>query len=64
MDDLYRSTMQFQMATVVTNTTEILNRIRFVDPDTLQAQQFVEGRNVRANAIPEVLLPQLSDRGD
>ena len=42
-DGVYKSTMpQIQIETVATKTTEILDKIRFVDPDMLQAQLFVD----------------------
>ncbi|KAJ8502169.1 hypothetical protein ONZ51_g172 [Trametes cubensis] len=41
-DGVYKSTMpQIQIETVATKTTEILDKIRFIDPDMLQAQLFV-----------------------
>ena len=41
MDNIYRSTMQIQLATVVTNTTEILRMLSFDDPDTHQLKRLV-----------------------
>ncbi|KAI0329933.1 hypothetical protein GY45DRAFT_1371176 [Cubamyces sp. BRFM 1775] len=34
MDDIYKSKMQIQLTTAVANTTEILNILRFSDPNT------------------------------
>ena len=41
MDSIYKSTMQIQMATVVTNTTEILRRLSFEDPDARHLKHLV-----------------------